>query len=431
MRNTFAVAIGFIISSVFALTGCIDDGVSSNPADLPEWSADTLRLGEMWAGEVSPTTMLTLRNSSSKSVVIDRISVASCAGGELHLNVDGLSGDDFSGVEIRGNDSVYVLVEALPDGGALSGAIEVEMNGAVSRVPVAGNGLVADCLEEFRVEGDMLIPEDAVIRVFGCLSVAEDAVLTIGAGATLYFHDGASLRVDGTLLAGGEPQRAVTMRGDRLADVISGIPFDVMAGQWEGITFSEGSKGNRLECADISNTCSGVTADDGSEVAFDNCRLSNSQAYALEAKGSAVSAVGCEFSNAASGLMRFDGCRAELSRCTLSNHYLFAFPSGAAIILAGDSEIEVAESIVHGDGKELDASSSSRYRFTACLFGSNGSDDADFNSCIWNADPQFCLDLDNYLMDFRLGAQSPARGKASTVRTDRYGVAGNAIGAYN
>ncbi len=41
------------------------------------------------------------------------------------------------------------------------------------------------------------------------------------------------------------------------------------------------------------------------------------------------------------------------------------------------------------------------------------------------------LDLENYLMDFRLDPASPARDQATATRTDRYGIAGRALGAYN
>ena len=63
------------------------------------------------------------------------------------MNVDGISGHDFSGVEIRAKDSIFVFVETtLPEGGAsrpldFDATIEFTVNGVTSEVVVEAQGL--------------------------------------------------------------------------------------------------------------------------------------------------------------------------------------------------------------------------------------------------------------------------------------------------
>ena len=76
----------------------------------------------------------------------------------------------------------------------------------------------------------------AIVRVFGCLTVADGATLLIEEGASVYFHDGASLCVAGRLVAQGTPDAQIKLCGDRLGNVVTSIPFDIIPGQWGGVS---------------------------------------------------------------------------------------------------------------------------------------------------------------------------------------------------
>lgn len=412
-------------------TSCIDDSVSTATADAPVFADDTLRLGRVWAGEQSATVITTLHNHADKKITIDRLTVADCTGGSLLINVDGFSGTEFSGIDIRANDSIYILAEVVPESN-FTAKIQVTANGVTNYLPVTATTLSPITLRDFTVNGETSIAEGENVRVFGALRVAEGATLHILPGASLYFHDGASLTVDGRIDLAGTPERNITLNGDRLTDVIKGIPFDVMAGQWEGITFGEGSKGNTMQCTVVRNTRLATTLLPGSELSLNNCLLSNSQADLVSIDHATLRAEGTEFSNAARALLNIAGGNANISRSTFANYYLFALPSAAAITIDTDATLSIDESIVAGDcSPAAIPNGNNSFLFSNTLFQAAGSDDDNFIDCIWNADPRFLLDLDNYLMDFRLDADSPARQKASSSRTDRLAVAGTALGAYN
>lgn len=420
------------LAAVLALAGCISDGITTSPADAPTFSSDTLDLGTLWADEASPTAITTLHNHADKSVILERVSVTECQGGKLTINVDGHSGTEFSGIEIRSGDSIYILAEATPTG-ELSANIEVVANGVTRTLPVKASTLIPTVWRDHTINADVELPENAVVRVFGNLTIAPGAQLRASPGATIYFHDGASMSVDGSIDFCGEPGREVTLRGDRLSDIIKGVPFDVMSSQWRGMTIGEMSTGNILSYTSIQNTAEGVQMLSGSTFSLDNCRVTNSAATLVSVESATLTASGTEFTNAAESLIRLTGSEATIERCTLSNHYLFALPTGAAVSIDEKSSASVAESIIHGDGPEASiADAALPYaRFDRCLFGSSGTDDQQFTSCLWGKDPMFMLDLENYVMDFRLDPASPARDQATATRTDRHGIAGRALGAYN
>ncbi len=75
------------------------------------------------------------------------------------------------------------------------------------------------------------------LRVCDSLRVGSDAVLTLAAGARLYFNDRASLLVDGTLRAEGTPEARVLLQHVRNDDGHENAP-----GQWQGLFFGRKSK---------------------------------------------------------------------------------------------------------------------------------------------------------------------------------------------
>ena len=104
------------VMAVAAFSSCINDEISSSASDQPSFSTDTVRLGTLFTLGPSPTHKFLVHNRNDKGIVISRIAFADDPTGAFRLNVDGISGKEFSNVEIRENDSIYVFVEAtLPE----------------------------------------------------------------------------------------------------------------------------------------------------------------------------------------------------------------------------------------------------------------------------------------------------------------------------
>lgn len=416
---------------------CISDEVGTSPAHQPEFSADTLSFGTVWSGELSPTAAVRVYNRHSDAMIISSLTVSGADAGSVSLNVDGTSCTSASGVEIRANDSIFILAAVTPaHGGDLDIALELAVNGSVTVLPVSAKVLSPLTLTDANIASDAVLDGD--VRLFGTLTVAPEATLTVSPGATLWLHDGAQLLIQGQLVAEGTPAQPILLRGDRTGFVAADIPYEIMSGQWLGMTLAQGSKPASLSFVRMENSVGGLTLEEGASLTMTDCIITNSRENLITAApGSSLTAAGCAFTEAGGSLLSLDGCAARLDRCTLANNYLFAPPTEPAIVLSGDKDFRIANSIVYRPGSEIAAGSLAQgVVFDRCLFGSKGSDDSNFVNCIWAADPMFLLDLDSYIFDYRLAPESPARGAASGSgpAVDYFGVPASnppALGAYN
>ncbi len=440
-----AVCIGF--------TACIEDGFDNSPSSQPRFSTDTLDLGLQFEGRPSPTYAMTIHNPCSKQL---RLSSVRLRSGEMfRINVDGASASEFTDVEIRPKDSIYVFVEAtFPPSGLIgenlhTDYIDVVTNGVTSSVAVTARSVDGIELKGFEVDGDVTFTADRPYLVTDTLRVVAGATLTLAPGTSLLFHDRAAMVVEGVLRAEGSVQAPVVMRGDRTGSVVADISYDVMSNQWEGVRFAEGSRGNMLSHVSIVNTCQGVALDSLADITLINCRLANSGSVLLTASDStAVTAVGCELSNARDALALLAGGNFRFDRCTLANWYLFSYPSLAIVEMPDPAAVrlDITNSVIYGRGApvgfgvaEADEVLLLPIYFRNCMFAVGGEDDDNFQSCIWETDPMLDYSLTDYLFPYTPLADSPVLDAADPAldhpllpQADPRGVArGLTLGAYS
>lgn len=405
------------------LTGCIEDGFETSPSAQPRFSADTLSLGVQFAERPSPTYTLTIHNPHSKQLLLSSVKMRS--GEHFRINVDGAAGTDFSNVEIRPKDSIYVFVEGtFPPTGLLGEQnvldyLDVTTNGQTRSVVVTAQCVDGVELRHHTVDSDVTFTADRPYLVTDTLFVAKDATLTLEAGASLLFHDRAALIVEGRLLSNGTAQAPVTMRGDRTGAVVADISFDVMANQWEGVRFLEESAGNALSHTNIVNTCQGVALDSLSELTLVNCRFTNSGSVLVTAYGANLTAVGSELSNGRDALLLASDSEIRIDRCTLANWYLFAYPSMAIVEMPYPEtmRLDITNSVIYGRGMpvgfgaaEADALLQMPLTFRRCLFAVGGEDDANFVNCLWDEDPKLDYSLTDYVFTYTPQTDSPVLG---------------------
>ena len=98
------------------LTSCIEDGFTTSSSDVLTFNKDTIAFDTVITLQGTATKQMVVYNRSSKQINISSIEVAGLATkGHFHLNVDGIRGDSFQNVEIRGNDSIFIFIEAYLD----------------------------------------------------------------------------------------------------------------------------------------------------------------------------------------------------------------------------------------------------------------------------------------------------------------------------
>ncbi len=386
------------------LSGCVSDSLTTQPVTL-SFSTDTLRLGDVWTGELSPTATLRVYNPASKGVTLSAVEVVGADADGVVLNIDGSS--TFSPLDIRGSDSIFILAAVnLSSPGSVDAALRLTVNGQVSQLPISATAVEAQTLTSPHFARSATLSGN--VRIFGELTVGEGAELTLAPGTTLWMHSGAGITLSplSSLTSEATPEQPVVIRGDRTGFVAADIPYTVMSGQWRGITLASHSSLSAT-CLSVLNPEQGIALGEEATARLVNCRVSNSAASLITlAPGSSLLAAGCEFAEAADALLSFDDASAELYRCTLANNYLFAIPSST--LLAGTPrEFTATASIIYSPGAELLPGFGGT--FGQCLFGSKGSDDTSFISCLWATDPMFMLDLTTYTFDYRLDPASPAR----------------------
>lgn len=453
-----------ILAGMMLLSSCIDDSISTSSSDILAFSTDTLKLGLVFTEDVTTTQRFTVRNYNGKGVSISDIHLSGENASLFRLNVDGMSGTEFSNVDIRANDSIYVMVEAtLPANNKdlpvdVDATINFTTNGVSQKVIINAQGQDVERLRAVTINSDTRFSGTKPYQVFDSLVVAKDCTLTLPAGATLYFHDGASMIVRGRLITEGTPEKFVNLTGDRTGDVITGITFDLMSKQWAGLQFTPSSTGNTLSHTCIRNTVYGVivsgdgTNDDNAKLSLLNCKLRNSGDLALESHNANVTAIGCEFAEASNGLVWLDGGKYVFNHCTLANYYLFTSIGGAGLQISklyndslGEGDVitsaEIANCILYGLGTDINPGmlDNSSVFLRNCLLKSEGTNDDNFINCLWGSDPLYYTVREQYLFDYRVKDNSPAIRAANAQLTlpeaakDIYGLARGSnpdLGAY-
>jgi hypothetical protein len=463
-----------------ALTSCIEDGVSTSSSSQPTFSTDTLQMGNLFTLDASPTSRFVVYNRNDKGIVISSIAFADDTDNLFRMNVDGMSGREFTNVEIRANDSIFIFVEAtLPENGSNStidriAHINFITNGVTSSLPVKVSGRDVTRLSgDTRITGNTTFSGEKPYRISDSIVVEQGATLTLPAGAELYMHDGARIVVHGSLHIEGTAERQVAITGDRFGYVASTIPYEIMSGQWDGIEFTPTSHDNIISHASIRNATNCLVADscnvsvnnaDGGDVTaattapalwLINSQFHNAAGYVLQARYASVRAAGCEFSDAANGTVLLIGGTHTFNQCTFANYYLFSALGGAAVqfghVNADDDDYaselpfiaaNFTNCIFYGNGYDVshgDLDNTNIY-INTCLLKSSGEDDDHFIRCLWDTDPLYFTSRSDYLFDYRLHTDSPARnaGDASLIlqetASDRYGtprsIVAPTLGAY-
>ena len=442
-------------------TACINDEFSTSTTDLLTFSTDTVKFDTVITRQGSPTKQFLVYNRGEKMLNISSIRVAGESNGHFFLNVDGVKGDEFHDIEVRGHDSIYVFVESLLDPTNadepqfLKDNIEFVTNGVTQKVAVTAWGQDVIILNDTTLSKKTTLTANKPYLIYGTLTVDTLINVTIEPGATLLFHDKAAMLVKGRLTAKGTQEKPITMRGDRLDHVVGEIGYDIMSGQWDGVYFNYGSFGNELAYVNMRGNTRGMQAYsyDMSRLTLHlfNCVLHNATYLTLLGVNARIDAEGTEFSDAGVVVADFIGGDLRFANCTFANYYLFSAIEGPIINLETEYEDGTVapfqgyfnNCIFYGNTGELNMSELDDVGIYMrnCLFKSSGEDDNYFINCVWSGDPKFYTEREKYIFDYRLrdGSDAIARGDRSLCPTsaqyDRYGVdrfaaEGHDIGAY-
>lgn len=415
------------------MSSCINDSMSTSSSDVLTFSRDTVSFDTVFTDLGTPTARLVVANRSKKGINISSIRFTN-PDTRFRLNVDGRSGSEFHDVEIRGKDSIYVFIECyIPAGegnepSLVEDNLEFVTNGVTQNVVCEAWGQNVTRLHGVVLDSDMRLTADQPYVVFDSLKVMPGASLTIEAGAKVLFHDKASLRVEGRLLALGEPGKMIDMRGDRLDNVLPDVEYDIMAGQWAGISIGSESFDNRMEYVNMRSTHYGLMIDSCADISRTklsllNSWLHNSQQNVLTVPYAKIEATGCCFSEAAGATLAMAGGEARFLQCTFANNYLFSTIYSPLVYLEHCLPDEAENNpnplmkasfencILYGISEDIhpyDLTGSDVF-LRYCSLKSTGENDDNFIDCLWDTDPLFYTDRPIYYFNYRLQDESPVK----------------------
>lgn len=441
-----------IVGVAVMATACIEDDFTMSSSDVLEFSCDTLAFDTVFTELGTPTKRFTVYNRHKKMLNISSVKLEGTSGGRFYLNVDGMTGEEFHNVEIRGEDSIFVFVEAYIDPTNKNNPIEIKdnvqfvTNGVSQRVLVTAWG--QDVVRKYGevITDDATFTAEKPYVIFDSLVVEEGAKLTIEPGTTLCFHDKAFIDVRGTINAIGTQDAPITLRGDRTDNVVGDIDFDIMSGQWGGVYIAPQSFDNEMQYVLMRGSTFGVYADscgviDRPKLHLYNSVLHNASNAVLASMHSWIEAEGTEFSDAGGNVVALIGGKVRFVNCTLANYYLFSAIGGAILgldyVLPADEmkgvplmDARFDNCVIYGLSSDInigDLTDSNVY-LRNCLLKSAGEDDEHFLNCVWEGDPLFFTVREDYIFDYRLKNESHAINKGDkelcpqSASIDRYGV---------
>ncbi|MDX5481342.1 MAG: hypothetical protein LPK07_06630 [Hymenobacteraceae bacterium] len=257
MRYLLAILPLLLLLSMFSCEPK-DEVISSDPGAKLEFSADTVLFDTVFVSQGSVTKRLKVYNRNEKAVRISEVTLAGAGASPYQLTVNGAQSPLLNNLELRGGDSLYVLVkvkinpsdENLPF--LVADSILFQTNGNRQNVKLVAYGQNAYFHRKEAI-GTTVWESDKPHVLLDSVLVKEGATLTIRKGAQIYGSNKAVLLVNGQLLVEGTPEERVTFSGYRREPDYQKAP-----GQWEGIRILAKSAGNRILYADIKNAVYGL-----------------------------------------------------------------------------------------------------------------------------------------------------------------------------
>lgn len=450
----------YIFALLFVAIGCVDDDqyIISNSASL-RFNRDTLSLDTILAGFPTQTDTFKVYNPNNKSIRLTRAWLERGASSPFRVNIDGEMlangvGIDF---EIAKKDSMFVFFflntpEINKDTPELvqDRLFFQTEGGKVQNVVLRAYAQGVYRLKGLTISSDTTFTANRPYQIFDSLVVEQGATLKLLAGARLYFHPGANLIVRGKLQSEGSAQQNVVLRGDRLGNMLSGIPYDRIPNQWGGVYFAAESYENSLMYTDIHSGQYGIRCDSSdvsqTKLTMNGCIVHNVARDGLSLKSNKAIVINSQLTNAGGDCVSIKGGDVQFIHCTIAQFYPLVGGDGVALRFSNYdgsyslplTTLNVFNTIVTGRNKddvqglqqEKESNIAFNYLFRNCLLNTEKVADERFLNCFWEEDnpkdfsnsknfiPVF--NYDKLIFTFQLDSLSQAVGHADIGISNNY-----------
>ncbi|KAA9331897.1 choice-of-anchor Q domain-containing protein [Adhaeribacter soli] len=324
MKYCFAVIIPLLmLLSVFSCKPD-DETLTRDAGAKLEFSADTIFFDTVFVSTGSVSKRLKIYNRHKNAVKIDQIKLEKLGASNYDLIIDGEAKDMASGITLRGEDSLLILVKVLidPNNSATPFIVEdnivFQTNGNLQTIPLRAFGQNANVFRDKEVSCNTIWEGPKAYVLYGDVIVPENCVLTIRPGTRIYAHAGAGLYVFGTLKVEGNASKKVFFQNDRRDSVFAHVP-----GQWVGIFFLEKSRNNSIQYAEIKNATFGLSIQnkDGNRVEVENTVIKNMFTAGLLGVSADVKVTNTLITNCGQyAVAGVGGGRYDFNYCTIANY---------------------------------------------------------------------------------------------------------------
>ena len=372
---------GLLLVFLFSLVSCNDDDTfTTSPQNCLSMPFDTLKMDTIFAKIPAASKDFWIYNNSGDGIRCANVRLQKGNQSGFRVNVDGIylgekTGYQTSEIEVRNGDSIRVFVEVTsPDNGSelykeLDDKLIFRLESGVEQV-VNLNAFAwkADIVRNLEVKSDTIIDTTVSGRalvVYGGITVDSLATLTIAPGTTIYFHDDAGIDVKGKLICQGTADKNITLRGDRLDDILKDLPYDRMSGRWQGIHFYEGSYENIIEYTDLHSGYDAVVCDSSDvsrrKLTVNSSTIHNCDGWGILSYNSNVYVANTQITNAYCGCVAVYGGEMSLIHNTIAQFYSLKAGSQAALSFGNQignlsyplTKLEVKNCIITGYANDV------------------------------------------------------------------------------
>ncbi|MBB6609638.1 right-handed parallel beta-helix repeat-containing protein [Pontibacter sp. Tf4] len=245
---------------LLSIVGCEpkDEVLTTDPGAILEFSQDTVLFDTVFVTQGSVTRRLKVYNRNNKAVRISNITLAGAEASPYNLIINGQETIVKNNLELRGQDSLYILVKVninpsdknLPF--LVADSILFDTNGQRQTIKLVAYGQNA-VFHRKETIGTTTWTSDLPHVLLDTVFLPQGATLTIEPGTKIFAGSKGVLLVNGTLKANGTPENRISFSGYRREPEYQRAP-----GQWEGIRILTQSSDNSIKYTDIRNTTYGL-----------------------------------------------------------------------------------------------------------------------------------------------------------------------------
>ncbi len=356
-----------------------------------EFSLDTLRFDTVFTERGSATRAFRVINPSRRPARLERVFLEGGENSLFRLNIDGEAASDLSGVEVLGNDSIWIFAEVTVDPDqppsvspfVVEDKVRFQVGDTEEEVILEAWGQNANYFPSrfnagvpviLTCDNQEVIWDDPKPYVIYGEVFLDSCLLSIAAGTRIHVHGGVArnevfgtfndgmlyVLKDGSLQVNGTAENPVIIQGDRLEE-----SYSEEEGQWTGIILGKESRNNRLDFTTVKNSIFGVYVDSSATLLARNSQFYNTSGSGMIAFHAEVEAENCLFYNnyntavqlVNGGDYRFTYCTlasygVNASAVAMTNFYCYDDPAQCNYLNINPLRVRVRNSILFGSNPD-------------------------------------------------------------------------------